>query len=222
MQGNASVSRLRGGRNKLRPYGFKNYLNTITSTKNGCFGFSTNTSLKQLFQPPIAYDRILSAMALTPPSQPIKSAVSLVLPAQPRQTQAASVSEAAETTSSLHQPLAQPRQDVLAVDGKIYVETSPEQLLYEKRRMMAKQHQQPAWVDNLAQSAILGGALSFAWTTLSFLTDVAKNTWAVATHGERLKQHGINFLTTFAVSTAAGFLANILLQSYRNRNNQDR
>ena len=157
-------------------------------------------------------------MAITPASQPIKSA----LPAQPRQTQTASVPEVAETTSSLSQPLAQPRQDVLAIDGKIYVETSPEQLLYEKRRIMAKQHQQPAWVDNLAQSAILGGAFSFAWTTLSFVMDVFKSHWDVATQGDRLKQHGINFLGAFAVSTAAGFLANILLQSYRNRNIQDR
>ena len=159
-------------------------------------------------------------MAITPSSQPIKSAVSLVLPAQPRQTQAASVSEAAETTPSLHQPLAQPRQDVLAVDGKIYVETSPEQLLYEKRRMMAKQHQQPAWVDNLAQSAIFAGAISAVYTAFHFFSDVANNTWAVATHGERLKHHALQFFGLFAVSTAGSFVANALLQSYRNK--QDR
>jgi len=155
-------------------------------------------------------------MAITPASQPIKSA----LPSQTRQTQAASVPEAAETTPSLSQPLAQPRQDVLAVDGKIYVETSPEQLLYEKRRMMAKHHQQPAWVDNLAQSAIFAGAISAVYTAFHFFSDVANSTWAVATHGERLKHHALQFFGLFAVSTAGSFVANALLQSYRNK--QDR
>ena len=165
-------------------------------------------------------------MAITPSSHPIKSAVSLVLPAQSRQTQAASVPEAVETTPSLHQPLAQPRQDVLVVAGdddgndKIYVETSPEQLLYERRRMMAKQHQQPAWVDNLAQSAIFAGAISAVYTAFHFFSDVANNTWAVATHGERLKHHALQFFGLFAVSTAGSFVANALLQSYRNK--QDR
>jgi hypothetical protein len=118
--------------------------------------------------------------------------------------------------SQLPQLLAQPRQDVLAVDGKIYVETSPEQLLYEKRRMMAKQHPQPAWVNNLVTSAIYAGVFS----GLNSVFNVLRDAWhKTPLNGDRVKAHALQFAGYFATTTAFIFIANTVLQAINNKRN---
>jgi hypothetical protein len=114
---------------------------------------------------------------------------------------------------------ASPRKDVLAIDGKIYVETTPEQLLYERKRSMKRQHQQPAWVNNLVQSAIFSAAISAVITSFELIREVIFKGFNSAIQPKRLKQHALEFAGCFALSTVGSFVANALLQAYRNKEN---
>jgi hypothetical protein len=115
------------------------------------------------------------------------------------------------------QPLAQPRQDVLAIDGKLYVETTPQQLLRQQHQQMARQHRQPEWMNNLITSGIFGLVWSGVGTVVGLLGDWWKKEDVF--HPEYIKAKATQFAGSFATLTIVSFIAFSILDAIRKKQN---
>ena len=115
------------------------------------------------------------------------------------------------------QPIAQPRQDVLAIDGKLYVETTPQQLLRQQHQQMARQHRQPEWMNNLITSGIFGLVWSGVGTVVGLLGDWWKKEDVF--HPEYIKAKATHFAKSFATLTIVSFIAFSILDAIRKKQN---
>ena len=115
------------------------------------------------------------------------------------------------------QPLAQPRQDVLAIDGKLYVETTPQQLLRQQHQQMARQHQQPEWMNNLITSGIFG----LVWSGVGTVVGLLDDWWSKRDvfRPENIKAKATHFAKSFATLKIVSFIAFSILDAIRKKQN---
>ena len=111
--------------------------------------------------------------------------------------------------------LAQPRKDVLALGDKLYIETSPQELVEAKRRALQQQHPRPAWVNNLLSSAIAGGVFGVIHGMFSIASDLI---YEVPLTSKRLKQQALSFSLYFGISTLGLFAVRSITEALDKRN----